>query len=127
MCCIGRRQVFPNPSLKCWGVGVHQIEGGTLLRPTAPVVQRPNEVPMNPSAFRVEVRCGVLDGSLQKPWTFDLGGLKGESDLVFSYGISEGTFQGDVVYVVPEPGTVALLAGGLLGLMLWEIRRRRVA
>jgi hypothetical protein len=64
----------------------------------------------------------VLDGSLQMPWGVDVGGFKGEPDLVFSYGTSAGTFQGNVVYIVPEPGTLALLVSGLLGLLLWRRR-----
>jgi hypothetical protein len=64
----------------------------------------------------------VLDGSFELPWGLDTGGLKGEPDLVFSYGTSAGTFQGNVVYTVPEPGTLALLATGLLGLLLWRRR-----
>jgi hypothetical protein len=66
----------------------------------------------------------VLDGSLKLPWTLDLSMLKGEGDLVFSYGTSEGTFLGEVLYAVPEPGTLVLLLSGLLGLLLW---RRRAA
>jgi hypothetical protein len=64
-----------------------------------------------------------LDGSLEMPWDFDTGGLEGEDSLVFHYGTSEGTFQGNVIYVVPEPTALVLLAGGLLGLFLLPGRR----
>jgi hypothetical protein len=67
----------------------------------------------------------VLDGSLMLPWRADVGGLKSEPDLVFSYGTSTGTFQGKVIYAVPEPGTMALLTTGAAVLLLE--RRRRTA
>jgi hypothetical protein len=65
----------------------------------------------------------VLDGALDMPWSIDVGGVKGEPDLVFNYGTPAGTFQGNVVYVVPEPGTLTLLALGALALLLWQRRR----
>jgi len=67
----------------------------------------------------------LLDGSLGLPWGVDVGGAKGALDLVFSYGTSAGTFQGNVVYVVPEPATLLLLAASALMLLLW--RRWRTA
>jgi hypothetical protein len=67
----------------------------------------------------------VLDGSLEVPWGIDAGGLKGEPDFVFSYGTSGGTFQGNVVYVVPEPAILALLAAGTVMLALWRRRWQR--
>ena len=39
----------------------------------------------------------LLDGSLSMSWGVDVGGLKGEPDLVFNYGTSAGAFQGNVV------------------------------
>jgi hypothetical protein len=65
----------------------------------------------------------VLDGSLEMPWGVDIGGLKCGGDLVFAYGTSTGTFQGNVVYVVPEPGTLMLLAAGFFVLLLRKRRR----
>jgi hypothetical protein len=56
----------------------------------------------------------------------DIIGSGGASDLAGSYSIDgvSGSFAFNVV-VVPEPGTLAMLIAGALGLLLLAIRRRR--
>ena len=77
----------------------------------------------------------VVFGSLMSPlyatgqqqwalsWQLDAD-VKGGPDLEFFYGTAEGRMAGNVVYVVPEPGTLLLLACGGLGLLVLLWRRR---
>jgi hypothetical protein len=82
-----------------------------------------------------EITAGSLgtpyqfEGALLFDWKFDLAGLeKGEGDLGFEYGVlGKGAVDGTVTYVVPEPGSLILLACGGLGLLLLAVRRRRQA
>ncbi|OHB69987.1 MAG: hypothetical protein A2V70_05740 [Planctomycetes bacterium RBG_13_63_9] len=55
-------------------------------------------------------------------WKYDVQ-AKGAGDLEFRYGTSGGVIAGNVLYVVPEPGTLLLLACGAAGLLLWWRRR----
>lgn len=83
--------------------------------------------------LRTSSSPGVLAG-----WAwFDLSGLGTVDAVTFSfsgsdvgsYGLNTPAYfaMDDVVYAVPEPSTVMLLAGGALGWIAWRRRRARTA
>jgi hypothetical protein len=71
-------------------------------------------------------------GSTTAMWTWDLGTKANDAEAFWAYHVASypdwpefsSPVPGEVVYVVPEPGTFVLLLCGVLGLLIW---RRRAA